>query len=374
MKKALCIAVLLCCFFLVSCRKQPEPAQNTEPSTEYLIDAQSLLEAEEVAHHDCSVHGHVFSKATCLKVATCFYCGEQTGELAAHDWTHATCLKKATCTVCGAEKGGFAEHRFTKATCAAPSSCSVCGITTGSALAHHFRAATCVSPSMCSTCMKKQGSALGHNWTGGSCTQDKICSRCSRHLPAPGHKMTEGSCTEDSVCTVCGYTVKAEGHKFVEGICTVCGKSTYQAQKDEATRTTTAASTEVETTLPALNKTQLLQYGETIRTHLQKAHDDADASIPVSMEEGVVLATSATESLREAQAVINEAIAYCKNDPRLKAASDALAAAGSAIKKSASVTSFYDSTFIKSVTTIRADSTKGLESLNAYDKAIQKLS
>ena len=47
---------------------------------------------------------------------------------------------------------------------------------------------------------------------------------------------------------------------------------------------------------------------------------------------------------------------------------------GNAIKKSAAVQSFYDSTFIKSVTTIRADSTKGLDALKAYEKAIQNLS
>ena len=374
MKKLLLALLVLLCVFLVSCRRDPDPVQMTESTTEYVIDEQALLKADEVVRHDCSVHGHVFSKATCQKAATCYYCGEQTGGLAAHDWMHATCMQKATCTVCGAEKGDFAAHRFTKATCAAPASCAVCGAKSGGALAHHFRAATCVSPSMCSVCMKKQGSALGHIWTGGSCTEDQVCSRCKRHLPAPGHKMTGGSCTEDAVCSVCGYVEKAKGHNYVDGVCTVCGKTAEDVRREDATRTTTALVTEVETTLPEIDVAALTQYGETIRTYLQTAHDEADASISASAEEGKTLATSATENLRAAGSQIDEAILLCKSDKRLKPALDALNAVGNAIKKSAAVQSFYDSTFIKSVTTIRADSTKGLDALKAYEKAIQNLS
>lgn len=374
MKKILCAAIVLLCTVFVSCQKQPEPEKPSEPTTEYKIDEAALLDAEEVARHDCSVHGHVYSKATCQKPATCFYCGEETGEPAAHDWTRATCIKKAVCTVCGLEKDGFTDHRFTKATCAGPASCAVCGLTSGGALAHHFRAATCVSPAMCSGCMKKQGSALGHIWSGGSCTQGQVCSRCKRQMPAPGHKMTGGGCTVDAVCSVCGYTEKAKGHNYVEGVCTVCGKTQFEAQQEEATRTTATVTTEVETTLPAIDTQTLTQYAEAIRGFLLTAHDEADASISVHAEEGRGLALSATENLRSAQAQIDEAITFCKSDARLKAASDALTAVGNAIRKSAAVTSFYDDTFIKSVTTIRADSTKGLDALKAYDKAIEKLS
>ncbi len=373
MKKLLCLLLLVGCTFLISCQKTSDPVQSAESTTEYVIDADALLEAEEIVRHDCSIHGHVYSKATCQKVATCFYCGAQTGELADHDWTRATCLKKATCTVCGVEKGDFAAHRFTKATCAAPSSCSVCGKKTGSALSHHFRGATCVSPSMCTVCMKKQGSSLGHNWTGGSCTEGQICTRCNRRLPAPGHKMTGGGCTEDAVCSVCGYTEKAKGHIYVDGVCTVCGKTVRQAQQEDATRTTTANTTEVETTLPEIDTETLTRFGETIRAYLQSAHDKADTSISAPSEEGRALALEATDDLRAAQTQIEEAIAFCKSDARLKPASEALTAVGKAIQKSAAVQSFYDSTFIKSITTIRADSTKGLTALQSYEKTIQKL-
>ena len=46
MKKLLCLAALLCCVFLVSCRRQPQEPVTTEPTTEYVIDEQALLEAE----------------------------------------------------------------------------------------------------------------------------------------------------------------------------------------------------------------------------------------------------------------------------------------------------------------------------------------
>ncbi len=378
MKKIFCAMLLLLCVFLVSCKKQSGPATSTESSestTEYMIDEEALLDADEVARHDCDVHGHVFSKATCQKVSTCYYCGAETGELAAHDWTHATCLEKAKCTVCGVETGTFADHRFTKATCAGPASCAVCGLTTGGTPSHQFRAATCVSPSMCTVCMKKQGSALGHIWTGGSCTQDQVCTRCNRHIAAPGHQMTGGSCTQDAVCSVCGYTEKAKGHQYENGVCTVCGKTTVQAQQEEATRTTVPVSaTEVESTLPAIDVDSLTMYAETIRTLLQTAHDEADASISAEAEKGRELALSSTENLREAQKQIEEAAALCKDDSRLKAASDALSSVSKAIEKSAAVKSFYDSSFLNSVKTIRADCTNGLEALKSFEKEIRKLS
>ena len=186
--------------------------------------------------------------------------------------------------------------------------------------------------------------------------------------------MVGGSCMQDAVCSVCGYTVKAAGHQYVDGVCTVCGKTIRQAQQEEATRMTTSLSTKAETTLPELNVDILTQYSETIRMHLQKAHDDADASITAPAEQGRELALSATDSLRQAQTVIEEAIQVCRNDTRLKAAADSMSAVGAAIKKSAAVTSFYDSTFLKSITTIRADSTKALDALKKYDQEIKKLS
>ena len=373
MKRSLRFLLLAAALLLlVSCQKHEQPQPSAESTTEYVIDAQALLGAEEVAQHDCDVHGHVFSRATCLQKATCFYCGAQQGELAAHDWTHATCLTKSTCTVCGAQTGGYADHRFTKATCAGKASCAVCGVTTGSQPAHQFRAATCVSPSMCIVCMKKQGSALGHQWTGGSCTEPKVCTRCKRTLPAPGHQMKGGSCTEDAVCTVCGYTEKAKGHQYVDGVCSVCGKTRQQAAREDETRATQPVS-ETETTMPVLDLEPLQQSAASIRAHLQAAHDDADAAISANSEEGRALAQSAVEYLAHALELTDELDALSKADPRLRSVSDALSGVRKAIKKSAAISSFYDSTFLKTVTTIRADSTSGLNALSAVENNLKKL-
>ena len=358
---------------LVSCGKQAQPSASAPSTTEYGIDAEALRGAEEVAKHDCEIHGHVFSRPTCLQKATCFYCGVQQGELAAHDWTHATCLTRRTCTVCGAQTGDYSAHRFTKATCAGRASCAVCGVTTGGLPAHQFRAATCVSPSMCTVCMQKQGSALGHQWTGGSCTQPKVCTRCKRSIPAPGHKMQGGSCTEDAVCSVCGFTEKAQGHQYVDGVCSVCGKSRLQAAREDETRTTQPAS-ETETTLPALDLEPLNQAAASMRAYLQSAHDDADASISAGGDEGRALAQSAVENLKKALSLAEELESLAKTDARLRAVSDATAGVRTAIKKSAAVSAFYDSTFLKTVTTIRADSTSGLNALSAVEKAIKNLS
>ena len=171
---------------------------------------------------------------------------------------------------------------------------------------------------------------------------------------------------EDAVCSVCGYTEKAKGHQYVDGVCTVCGKSTFQAQQEDATRTTTSVVSEVESTLPRLDPTPFTKYGETIRSLIQTAHDEADDSIFAPREDGVSLAQSSTENLRAAQAQIDEAIALCKTDDRLSAVSTALTAVAKAIKESASVKEFYDDTFLNRMTAVRSDCTKGLEAMKPY--------
>ncbi|MBQ7543233.1 MAG: hypothetical protein IJT44_13180 [Clostridia bacterium] len=377
MKKALCFWLfLLTVFLLVSCGKSPStPPVTTESPTEYVIDAEALLNAEALVNHDCEVHGHVFSKATCQQKATCFYCGVQTGELAAHDWMHPTCLKKRTCTVCGAQTGDYADHLFSVASCAGPASCVYCGLTTGSTPAHRYAAATCIAPSMCVVCMKKQSSALGHIWTGGSCTEPKVCSRCGRKLAAPGHQMTGGSCMTDAVCSVCGYTVKANGHQYDEnGICTVCKKSKQQAQKDDLTQVSeTANETVTETTTAALELEPLLEYVTSVREHLQSAHDESDAAMSTQGDEGQALARSSVDHLAKALEISEEAIALCKTDARLKSVSDAFSDLSRTIRNSASIQNFYPNTYIRTLMTIRSDSTNGLEAAARAEKAIGKL-
>ena len=372
MKKIFCILLLgVLLFMLCACGNQ-----STSPdasTTELYLDPEALLNVEEIQKHDCEIHGHVFSKPTCQKAATCYYCGMTQGSVGAHDFTHATCLAKAICTVCGMEKGGYADHVFTKATCAAPASCTVCGITSGSALAHNWQAATCLSPSMCSGCMKKQGSALGHVWTGGSCTEGKVCSRCGRRTEAPGHKMTKGSCTEDAVCTVCGYTEKAKGHTFENGVCTVCGKTTGQAQADDATRTTVLPTTEIETTQEPVDIELLESYGTRLAALLEQAHTDADDAIGLAGEESRKRGQAAVDGLRSCMELTDEAIEYCSGDARLKSAAEKLTAIQNAIRKSAGIQSFSDAEFIKTMVTVRADCTAGSKACTAYQNTLQTI-
>ena len=368
-KRFLCMVLLCVLLCLCACGRE-----DSAPTTEYVLNAEALLNAEEIQKHDCDVHGHVYSVATCQKKATCYYCGAQTGALGKHDWMRATCLRRATCTVCGAEQGDFGEHRFTKATCAAASSCAVCGAKSGSALSHRFRAATCVTPSICTGCMRKQGKALGHTWTGGSCTVGRTCTRCKRQEKAPGHTMRKGSCTEASVCSVCGYTEKAKGHQFENGVCTVCGKTTIQASQDAASTTGTTAVTEVETTAVPLDIAALQGYAETLETLLNQAHDEADDAIDAPAETRQTIARSAVAHLSQAMQILDEATAKCNEDARTKPLAEKLTAIQKAIRKSAAIQNFYDSSFTNTMVTVRADSTAGLNALKAYKIALNSIS
>ena len=378
MKHVLCMIflflLLLCC---CACGKKEASSAKSTTAAAVTLNADALLQAADVEHHDCAKLGHVFSIATCQSPAECYYCGETNGEKGAHDFTHATCLQKKTCTVCGLETGDFAAHLFTNATCAAPASCAVCGQTTGSASAHNFRAATCVSPSRCSVCMQTRGSALGHQWTGGSCTEPKVCTRCKRHLAAPGHKMTGGSCTQNAVCSVCGYTVKAAGHQFENGVCTVCGQSTAEASRVEASRveaSMAAAASErlTETTEPPIDRQALQAFGERIGQLLQTAHDTADDAIGMPPETRVEALQEAVDTLKEAQAVIGEARDFCKTDGRLTALVKPLDEVERAIRTSAATT-VRETGFVDAAIRVRADATSGLDALQTFRKAAEKV-
>ena len=335
-----------------------------------VIDPDKLLLSEEIANHDCDKHGHVFSKATCLKVSTCYYCGETKGDKAEHDKTKATCIKKSFCTVCGEEFGDFSDHKFTKASCAGASSCSVCGVTTGSALSHNWKGATCVSPSMCSGCMKKSGSPLGHIWTGGSCTEGKTCSRCSRKTEPLGHKMSEGSCTKDSVCSVCDYAVKAKGHDFENGKCTVCGKTQQQAveesKKEEQNKTTEAP----EITTEKLDTQPLLKKADEIYVLASDAHSLCQTAIDDIYGTGEEAALSAVEKLNSIMSIVNALNSECDADSRLDVLKPYLNSVKKTIEKYASIKEFNKSTILKTVVDMRAACT---EAKTASEKLIKYL-
>ena len=369
LKRGICLLSALLC--LAACGRTAEPDATTQTTAApLLLNADALLNEADVQHYDCAERGHVFSAATCRQAATCYYCGETQGEKGAHDFTHATCLQKSVCTVCGLERGELAAHIFSAASCAGPASCVVCGITSGSAGSHSFRPATCVSPSRCSVCMKTTGSALGHIWAGGSCTTPQVCTRCQRQIAAPGHKMTEGSCTQDAVCTVCGYTVKAPGHHFENGICTVCGQTRVEASRAESSRAVlTGTQTE---TQPLIDKTLPEQYAQTIETHLQTAHDQADASIGESVDTRAQTLSGAIDELKVVMETLDEADALCAADARFQPLQPSLTAIRKAIRESAAASSL-NGDLIKKAISVRSDSTKALEALGQFRKALESL-
>ena len=228
--------------------------------------------------------------ATCQAKAVCSVCGQEYGQLAAHDFTAevaeekylksaATCTEKATyyksCTVCG-EKGtetfevgnilghdwgewqpngnGIhsrickrnATHKETvscfggTATCQAKAVCSVCGQEYGQLAAHDFTAevaeekylksaATCTEKATyyksCTVCGEKGtetfevGNILGHDWgewqSNGNDTHSRICTRNSGHKETVNCSGGTATCQAKAVCAVCRHEYGQLGtHSF----------------------------------------------------------------------------------------------------------------------------------------------------------------
>ena len=190
--------------------------------------------ADNNSDHLCDICGkkltdHTGGTATCMKKAVCDVCGDEYGELAAHDFTAetadakylkyaATCTAKAvynkSCSVCGAagtetfEYGEPTPHSFTAetadvkylksaATCTARAvyykSCASCGQSSkGTAEEATFEA----------------GNILGHDygsWTpNGDGTHTGTCSRDASHTTTDACSGGEATCTAKAVCAVCG--------------------------------------------------------------------------------------------------------------------------------------------------------------------------
>ncbi|MBQ3150185.1 MAG: hypothetical protein IJB86_02950 [Clostridia bacterium] len=359
------IGILLLPVMLFSCGRSENPPQSDD------IIGKDILNAEEIANHDCDKHGHVYSKATCREKATCYYCGDITGDYGDHDRTKPTCQKKSFCTVCGEEFGGYYDHIYSKATCAGPASCIFCGLTSGSALSHNFKAATCVSPSMCTGCMKKQGSALGHSWTGGSCTQGKVCTRCSYTAEPPGHKMSDTSCTKDSVCSVCGYTVKATGHSFEDGKCTVCGKTSAQAE-DESRLEEQTRITEAPSTAP-IDKEALCANVNSALDLITQAHALCQSAIDDIYGEGNAAALQAVEKLQAASSVLNNILDQCNTDTRLSSSKALVTAAKKPLEAYINIAQFHPDSILKTVVDMRSACTEAKTACEKLIKHIETL-
>jgi len=150
-----------------------------------------------------------------------------------HKGGEATCTAKAKCTECGEEYGELKAHDFAEATCVAPKTCKTCKATEGEALGHDevddVVAPTCTEAGItnitCSRCdytsTKDPVDALGHDEIydviAPTCVAGGItnvtCSRCDYTATkdpteATGeHKYDVKGETVEPTCTEAGYTV-----------------------------------------------------------------------------------------------------------------------------------------------------------------------
>ena len=250
--------------------------------------------------------------ATCQAKAVCSVCGQEYGQLAAHDFTAevaeekylksaATCTEKAvyykSCTVCG-EKGtetfevgnilghdwgewqpngnGIhsrickrnATHKETvscsggTATCQAKAVCSVCGQEYGQLAAHDFTAevaeekylksaATCTEKATyyksCTVCGEKGtetfevGNILGHDWgewqSNGNDTHSRICTRNGSHKETVNCSGGTATCQAKAVCAVCrheygqlgthSFTAETVEEQYLKSAATCTEKAVY---------------------------------------------------------------------------------------------------------------------------------------------------
>ena len=113
------------------------------------------------------------------------------------------------------------EHKGGTATCTAKAVCSECGEEYGELAAHDYADATCTAPKTCKACEATDGAALGHDEiddvVAPTCVAEGItnvtCSRCDYTstkdaVPATGaHVYDVKGVTVDPTCTDAGYTV-----------------------------------------------------------------------------------------------------------------------------------------------------------------------
>ena len=169
--------------------------------------------------HNCDVCGwkmsdHTGGTATCKDKATCTICGQQYGNLAAHnyktEWSTDETNHWHECSVCGDKKDEAAHVDANN-----DHNCDVCGKKTSD---HTGGTATCKEKATCTICGQKYGELAAHNykteWSTDETNHWHECSVCgdkkdeAAHIP--GAAATE---TTPQTCTICGYVIKAAlGH------------------------------------------------------------------------------------------------------------------------------------------------------------------
>ena len=169
--------------------------------------------------HNCDFCGkkmsdHTGGTATCKDKATCTICGQQYGELAAHnyktEWSTDETNHWHECSVCG-DKKDLAAHLDANN----DHNCDVCDKKMSD---HTGGTATCKDKATCTICGQKYGELAAHNykteWSTDETNHWHECSVCgdkkdvAAHIP--GAAATE---TTPQTCTICGYVIKAAlGH------------------------------------------------------------------------------------------------------------------------------------------------------------------
>ena len=186
-----------------------ETISEGESESETISEEESNSETTSEEESDSEEHTHTGGEATCTKKAVCEVCGEEYGELAAHDFSaetidekylaaKATCEKAATyyvsCSVCGEksentfESGEPSGHKKTT-------------------VRRNEVRATCTSAGgydsvvICSVCQKEFGRekittspALGHNWgyvSDGNGKHYQSCGRCGKKGNSEDHTYIE---------------------------------------------------------------------------------------------------------------------------------------------------------------------------------------
>ena len=225
--------------------------------------------------HNCDFCGkkmsdHTGGTATCKDKATCTICGQQYGELAAHnyktEWSTDETNHWHECSVCGDKKDVAAHIPGAAATETTPQTCTICGYVIKAALGHTHNfnqkntsetylksAATCTKKAVyyySCTCGEKgtetfeSGDLAAHSykteWSKDSTKHWHECSVCGNKKDeaahTPGAAATE---TTPQTCTTCGYVIKeAIGHvhsytekntdaKYLKSAATCTAKAVY---------------------------------------------------------------------------------------------------------------------------------------------------
>ena len=202
---------------------------------------------------------------------SCAFCGEkgtenfETGNALGHDWgewqsngngTHTrVCKRNATHKETVSCSGGTA-------TCQAKAVCSVCGQEYGQLAAHDFTAevaeekylksaATCTEKAVyyksCTVCGEKGtetfevGNILGHDWgewqSNGNDTHSRICTRNSGHKETVNCSGGTATCQAKAVCAVCrheygqlgthSFTAETVEEQYLKSAATCTEKAVY---------------------------------------------------------------------------------------------------------------------------------------------------